>query len=275
MGNDSISLNEFVLSAPDHRVWRPIKQDEVDHFLSLVKIARESLKADDKHAKGTSLEDLMTFVYKRFDHLAKITPNVNQGDNQIDHIIEFTDGLVPTFIHNDLGLRVIGESKNHNKSIGVREVADLNELLRSKRAKVGIFSSAKTFSRGRNGSPWQYAEGKRRKLALARSVAIIGFTIDEIESLIHNNFYTMIKEKYYNLVDEIEDDYTDHLEGNEKLPYNQRLYSALKQLATNGILTKEEFDNGTERIIEKYGSVDEDYEPPEEKPKKKKAKKPR
>lgn len=74
----------------------------------------------------------MTYVYGRFE-VAYVHPNVHRGDNQIDHIVEFIDGMTPTFINDYVGIRMIGESKNHKDSIGVREVTDLVELLRSKK----------------------------------------------------------------------------------------------------------------------------------------------
>jgi hypothetical protein len=49
----------------------------------------------------------------------------------------------------NVGLRLVGESKNHKKSIGPREVSNLDELLRSKSSKLGIFSSSKSFSKGK------------------------------------------------------------------------------------------------------------------------------
>lgn len=252
------SYNQFISNGPDHLVWQPIAaESDRELFLSLIEEVKIAFEGDDKKEKGDSLENLMTFVYQRFDEVATVYPNLFNGDNQIDHIIEFNDGLVPPFIYNYIGLRMIGESKNHKKSIGVREVADLNELLRSKHAKVGIFSSIKTFSKGRNGNLWQFAEGKRRKLSLSRNVIIIGFTLEELESLVHNNFYTMLKQKYFNLIDEIEDDYTDHIEDNHKLPYQNKIYSVLKQLEKNEILSEEEVIEATKRVIDRYGPIDE------------------
>jgi hypothetical protein len=256
--DNTVSYKAFINGAPDDHIWKPIPEEEVEHFLSLVQKAEYALEHGTKKEKGDTLEELMTYVYERFDELADIYPNVNEGDNQFDHIIEFVDGMVPTFIHQHIGLRIIGESKNHNDSIGVREVADLNELLRYKRARLGIFSSAKSFSRGRGRcrSPWQFAEGKRRKLALATNNIIIGFTIQEIKSLTHNNFYTMIKQKYNNLVDEITDDFTDHVVDDESIPYHQRLYLSLFQLKENGIITPEAFEQGKQSIIDKYGPIE-------------------
>ncbi|TRY25957.1 hypothetical protein FOI68_09475 [Brevibacillus sp. LEMMJ03] len=254
---DSISFNRYINNGPDDVVWKPIRTDEEKKlFLSLIANVEESLKSNSKKQKGDALEALMTFVYDRFE-CAVVYPNVLQGDNQIDHLIVFADGTTPTFIHNHIGLRIIGESKNHQKSIDVREVADLAELLRSKRARLGIFSSVKTFSRGKQNNFWQFAEGKRRKLALARNEYIIGFTLEEIKSLVHNNFYTLLRQKYFNLVDEINDDYIEYMDDSNKYPYHVRLYNALEQLWKNGIINEQTFEEGRTAIIKKYGPVDE------------------
>jgi hypothetical protein len=247
--------NKFINNAPDDFVWKPIKEDEIFHFNSLLEKTKEAVKGDDKKLKGDTLEDLMTFIYQRFDEVAEVYPNQHHGDNQIDHIIEFQDGLVPNFIHNYLGMRLIGESKNHKKSISVREVADLNELLRSKRAKFGVFSSIKSFSRGKSGNPWVHAEGKRRKLNLSNDVAILGFTLNELESLKDKNFYTLLKQKFFSLVDEIDDDFTDLKKEDYMIPYHERLYLSMVQLNNEGIISDEELRKGTQTIIKKYGDL--------------------
>ncbi|MEM5659608.1 hypothetical protein AAHB50_29410 [Bacillus toyonensis] len=199
----------------------------------------------------------MTYVYGRFE-VAYVHPNVHRGDNQIDHIVEFIDGMTPTFINDYVGIRMIGESKNHKDSIGVREVTDLVELLRSKKAKLGVFSSYKTFSRGLNKSPWINAEGKRRKLALANNneKIIIGFTIDELESLTDRNFYTLLKQKYFALVDEIDDDVTEYATADLTQAYHVRLYDSLVKLRENEIIDEEGFQKGKEAIIHRYGQVE-------------------
>lgn len=251
----SIPYNHFINKAPDCEIWKPISEEEMEHFLSLLQDTKQAFLSENNHVKGKSLENLMTFVYSRFDDIAVIYEDVKDADNQYDHIIEFIDGMVPTFIHQHIGLRIIGESKNHNKSISVREVADLNELMRTKEAKLGIFSSFRTLSRGKNKSLWQNAEGKRRKLALASKTAIIGFNLDEIESLQTENFYTLLKRKYWNLIDEIADDYASSITGDEGTPYQNQLYSILHQLMENGILTEEMVEYGKGKIIEKYGPI--------------------
>lgn len=253
---DTISLNRYNSRAPDNNVWEPIESpDDVAAFNELITNVKRAFKNGTKKQKGDSLESLMTFIYDRFQD-AIVHPNISEGDNQIDHIVEFFDGTTPTFIHNYVGLRIIGESKNHAKSIGVREVADLSELLRSKRAKLGIFSSTKGFGKGKKNNYWQFAEGKRRKLALSRNEFIIGFTLREIEDLDKNNFYTLLRQKFFNLIDEIEDSYTDYLADQHDLPYNERLYLCLEQLKSNEIISDDTFDDAKEKLIQKYGPLD-------------------
>ncbi|MGE6719552.1 hypothetical protein ACQKGD_19630 [Peribacillus frigoritolerans] len=254
---NTVGFNKFINLAPDNEVWTPIPPDEKEHFLSLVDRVRVTLENGTKKEKGDALEELMTFVYGRFE-IAYVHPNVHHGDNQIDHIVEFIDGMSPPFLIEHVGMRFVGESKNHKDSIGVREVTDLVELVRSKRAKLGIFSSSKTFSRGLNKSPWINAEGKRRKLALAynNEKIILGFTINELETLVEKNFYTLLKQKYFSLIDEIEDDTTDYATGDLTRPYHLRLYDSLVQLKEKGIINEESFDIGTQKIISRYGHVD-------------------
>jgi hypothetical protein len=255
---DTISYNEYVDNSRDDNIWRPIKGDEVHVFNDLTSNVRNAFNSGTKKEKGDSLENLMSFVYRRFKHI-RVYHDEKRGDNQIDHIVEFIDGATPTFIHQYIGLTLIGESKNLKKSIGVREVADLHELLRSKESKLGIFSSYHPFSKGN--SIWNYAEGKRRKLALTYSLLdnrkIIGFTIDEIESLVENNFYTMLKQKYYNLVNELKDDYVDY--ENQIIPYQARLYQSLKQLYENQVIDEDSFSLGVKKIETQFGPIENDY----------------
>ncbi|KZE74274.1 hypothetical protein AV654_30350 [Paenibacillus elgii] len=256
--DNTISYKKFINKAPDHEVWKPFSESEKITFLKLIQDAREALQNGTRQSKGSALEKLMTFVYKQFDDIAYIHENITHGDNQIDHMIEFVDGLTPTFIHEHLGIRIIGESKNQNKTIGVRDVADLSELLRSKQAKMGIFSSFKPFSRKAN-SLWQYAEGKRRKLALANNVLIIGFTLDEIEALTDENFYSLLKKKCSCLIDELGDDLSEFISDKHDVEYQDRMFCALKQLHMNGIITNDSFEEGIKKINEKYGEIKHEY----------------
>ncbi|TYS50101.1 restriction endonuclease [Bacillus infantis] len=254
---DTIPFNKFISAAKDEEIWTPISNEEKEEYLKLINNVRTTLISGTKKEKGDALEDLMTFVYRRFE-IGYVEPNVLKGDNQIDHIINFIDGMVPMFIYEKIGSRMIGESKNHKESIGVREVTDLVELLRSKKAKVGVFSSFKTFSRGRNKSPWINAEGKRRKLAIANSNEriILGFTIDELETLTDKNFYTLLKQKYFALIDEIDDDYTDYPTEDLSIAYHIRLYDSLKQLKENHVISEQSYLEGKQALIQKYGNIE-------------------
>ncbi|MEK3822107.1 hypothetical protein MKY20_23780 [Cytobacillus sp. FSL W8-0315] len=254
---DTISFNKYMMSAADDEIWTPISDQEIGYYLQLIDKVRTTLDRGTRKEKGDALEDLMTFVYGRFV-IGYVEPNVFKGDNQIDHIVNFIDGMVPPFVFRNIGLRMVGESKNHKDSIGVREVTDLVELLRSKKANVGIFSSFKTFSRGRNKSPWINAEGKRRKLAIANNneKIILGFTIDELETLVEKNFYTLLKQKYFALIDEIDDDYTDYPTDDLSSAYHLRLYDSLRQLKENNIISEESYQEGKKNIINKYGDIE-------------------
>ncbi|MGG3924942.1 hypothetical protein ABET51_02910 [Metabacillus fastidiosus] len=258
MTENTVSYNRYVNRAPDHEIWKPILDNQVQGYKDMVQRVRTAFNGKNKKEKGESLEELMTFVFSRFEDVADVIPNEFSGDNQIDHCIEFIDSLVPTFFHDYIGMRIIGESKNHNKTIGVREVSNLDELLRDNKSRLGIFSSYKTFSKGKK-SMWSYAEGKRRKLLLSYNRYIIGFTIDELESLINNNFYTMIKQKIKNLQKELEDDYTEDEFG---VPYHHRLYLSLKQLKNLDIIDPEMFEEGTKRLIEKFGDIEKEKKEP-------------
>lgn len=257
MRRDTISAKELMMRAQDDEVWSPIPEEEFGDFQKLIDGVRFSLENGSKKEKGDALEHLMTYVYDRFE-VAFVDENVHRGDNQIDHIVHFIDGMAPLFVYHNIGTRMIGESKNHKESISVRDVTDLVELLRSKKSKVGIFSSSKSFSRGRNKSPWVNAEGKRRKLAIANdnNRIILGFTIDELETLKSNNFYKMLKDKYYSLVDEIEDDFTDYATDDMTTSYHVNLFHSLVQLNKIGIIDSDTFERGRTILENRYGRVD-------------------
>jgi hypothetical protein len=251
--DNSVGYNLYIDNSRDSKVWRPIPKKDHSKFDAMILNVKTAFETGSKKEKGDSLEELMTYVYKRFKHI-RVYHNVRTSDNQVDHIIEFIDGVTPTFINDHVGLRVIGESKNHKKSISSREVNNLDELLRDKNSRFGIFSSYKSFSKGT--SMWVNGEGKRRKLALWNRFKriIIGFTINELASLKENNFYTMIQHKYRQLVDELEDDYTD---VELKLPYHYRLYHSLVVLHEKGIIDATALSNGKLKIESEYGNLDE------------------
>ena len=259
MRNDTIPAKELVARAEDDKIWVPIPEEELDDFQSLIDEVRTSLENGTKKEKGDALENLMTYVYDRFE-IAFVDENVHRGDNQIDHLIHFIDGMSPLFVDHHIGTRMVGESKNHKESISVRDVTDLVELLRSKESRVGIFSSSKSFSRGlgKSKSPWVNAEGKRRKLALAydKKRIVLGFTIDELETLKSNNFYTMLKNKYFLLIDEIDDDFTDYDTSGLPASYHVNLFNSLLQLEKRGVIDNQTVEKGRAILERKYGSIE-------------------
>jgi hypothetical protein len=249
--NNGVGYNLYIDNSSDNKIWRPIPKKDYVKFDKMILEVKRAFESGSKKEKGDSLEELMTYIYNRFKHI-KVYHNIRSSDNQIDHIIEFLDGVTPTFINDHVGLRIIGESKNHNKSIASREVNNLDELLRDKNSRFGIFSSYKSFSKG--STMWINAEGKRRKLALWHNYKriIIGFTIVELASLKENNFYSMIQQKYYQLVDELEDDYTD---VELKLPYQYRLYYSLTELHKKGIIDSTALSDCKAKIESAYGNL--------------------
>lgn len=248
---DTILYNEYTDYSPDDKVWLPIPKEEYSKFDKLIDNVISSFKSGSKMEKGNSLEHLMTYIYSRFKHI-RVYHNVRKSDNQIDHILEFIDGVTPSFIKDNIGIRLIGESKNHKKSISPREVSNLDELLRDNKSRLGVFSSYKTFSKGK--TLWVNAEGKRRKLALWNQYnrIIIGFTITELSTLKEKNFYSLLKQKFDQVIDELDDCNTD---DSYKLPYNERLFNSLSELHQKGIIDQAAFELGQKQIESKYGEL--------------------
>lgn len=253
---ETVPYNMYLNNSNDNKIWKPIKsKEDIAQFDTLYTAFSESRKNGSKTIKGNSLEELMDFIYNRFTCISYIK-NSHTKDNQIDHMIYFEDGAVPTFIHHNVGLVMVGESKNHSKSISTREVADLSELLRDRKSKLGIFTSYNSFSRGSK-SLWCRAEGKRRKLALATNNFIIGFNATELASLKSNNFYTMIKQKHQLIIDELDNDYDE----DEALEHHDSLHEALINLVDNEIINSTLYPTLKQKIVERYGVLKIEYDP--------------
>lgn len=252
--SDSISFTSFKEMTNDDTFWSPITlQKEQKEFKILLDSAVFTLKHGTKDEKGKSLEKMMTYIYKRFVGV-KVIPNIRLSDNQIDHEVTFPDFGSPNFIINNVGMKLIGESKNHKDSISSREVDNLDGLLKIRNAKLGIFSSYHSFSRGRK-SVWENGEGKRRKLALFSNYqrVIIGFCYKDFEKILKGeNFYTMLKEKYDLLLDELSDDYIE----DNIYPYHVRLNNTLLHLKQIQIIPQEHYDTYKKRLINKYGELE-------------------
>ncbi|EPZ0458910.1 MULTISPECIES: hypothetical protein [Bacillus] len=260
MDNDSVSYSRFSNRAPDDFYWKPIPIEDIDMYKKMVQRVEDAFKNNDKKEKGDSLEELMTYVYSRFEEIAIVSANIRSKDNQYDHFIELVEGAAPPFLMEYSGGRIVGESKNHSKSISSREVSNLYDLLQTKTARLGIFSSMHTFSKGKK-SMWANAEGKRRKLCLSSENKtgnkryVIGFTLKELESLLENNFYSMLKQKVKCLQDELDDDFTEDENGVE---YHERLYHSLTQLKNLGIICDQSFLDAKHKIVELYGDINND-----------------
>ncbi len=260
MDNDSVSFDRYSNRAPDDFYWKPIPMEDVDRYKKMIQRVEAAFKGSNRKEKGDSLEELMTYVYSRFDEIATVSANIRNKDNQLDHFMELVEGVAPQFLMEYSGGRIVGESKNHNKSIGSRDVSNLYDLLQTTTARLGIFSSMHTFSKGTK-SMWVNGEGKRRKLCLSSENKtgnkryVIGFTLKELESLLENNFYSMIKQKVRCLQDELADDLTDDENG---LEYHERLYHSLIQLKNLGIIGDQSFSDAKHKIEEIYGDINND-----------------
>ena len=101
---------------------------------------------------------------------------------------------------------------------------------------------------------WVNAEGKRRKLALWNQYnrIIIGFTVDELSTLKENNFYTMIQQKYNQIIDELKDDIT---QKNKDTPYQDLLFESLIQMYNNGIIDHDTLSSAELSLEKKYGKI--------------------
>lgn len=260
MDNDSVSFDRYSNRAPDDFYWKPIPIEDEDMYKKMIQRVKDAFKGSNNKEKGDSLEELMTYVYSRFDEIAIVSANIRNKDNQLDHFIELVEGVAPQFLMEYSGGRIVGESKNHNKSISSREVTNLYDLLQTTTARLGIFSSMHTFSKGTK-NMWVNGEGKRRKLCLSSENKtgnkryVIGFTLKELKSLLEKNFYSMIKQKVKSLQDELADDLTDDENG---LEYHERLYHSLIQLKNLGIICEQSFSDAKHKIEEIYGDINND-----------------
>lgn len=243
----------FKNNISDDNFWIPITTSEDKAAFSfLLDSVKDSRLTGTKSEKGKALEELMTFLYQRFIY-ATVAYDIRTKDNQIDHEVEFPDFGMPSFIKNHVGFKLISECKNHKKSVSSQEVTILHSNLEIRNFKLGIISSYNTFSKGRN-SVWENAEGKRRKLALLSKYEqiIIGFNHQDFEKILCGaNFYTMVKQKYQNIRDELADDYIE----DKPYPYHERLKESLKSLYDVGIIQEKELNTYLDKVSMKYGTT--------------------
>ncbi|MFW7187917.1 MULTISPECIES: hypothetical protein [unclassified Lysinibacillus] len=248
-----ISFNKYKNSLSSDAYWKPITSEkDKKEFKILLESVESSRKTGTKDQKGKALELLMTYIFNRFVY-AEVKDDLRTKDNQLDHEIFFYEFEAPDFIKRIVGCHLINECKNHKKSVSSQEVTILNSNLEIRNCKFGIVSSYKSFSKGRN-SVWENAEGKRRKFALLSNFnrLIIGFNYIDFEKILNGgNFYTMMQQKYRNIIDEIHD---DEIFDNSQ-PYNARLIANLNHLKSIGIIPEDECNTYIDVVNKKYGAL--------------------
>lgn len=247
-----INYQKFKNKLSDNHYWEPISSDlDFKEYENLLNDFKKSRDNGTKSLKGKSLESLMTFIFERFKY-AEVNYDKRTSDNQLDHEVYFDEFNVPDFIKRIVGCHLIGECKNHIKSVSSQEVTILNSNLEIRNCQFGVISAYKSFAKGRK-SVWENAEGKRRKFALLSNYKriIIGYNINDFEAILNGaNFYTIMKQKYNNIIDEIFDD-NIHIDEH---PYNERLISNLTHLKDIGIIPEDEYHKYLHSIHKKYGN---------------------
>ena len=248
------SIQDVIENAGDNTIWRPFYKNlvEVDTFNTFIAAIEESRTwpAKRNKEKGNLLEDLMKFIFKRFPNILGVSRAITT-DNEIDLDIKFNETLSPQFVQ-DKKCYFICECKNMvSSSISVGMVTKLVELCAANKAGIGIFVSLK----GIGGSGWRFGEGKRRKLFLKTSIPIISFTLDEIKTLAQPgiNFYSLVKNKYRLLVDELDfDGQVIGAHSQDSPDFVQLLQETVQSLHKIDILTNDECTKLLQRIEEKY-----------------------
>lgn len=250
-------LNSIINSFDDNNFWEPLHNDEdaLNEFDEHMKNIEES-KTWPKNLnakKGKVLEDLAVFLFKRF-YDTKVTQNNRVGDNETDIEAALSDKIRPQFMNDYMGPKIICECKNKkSSSIDVGMVTKLAELVDKRQGKMGIFISIL----GVGGYGWRYGEGKRKKLMYKDRLAIISFKIEDLKRLREgSNFYTMIKEKVNALVDEVEDNSPD-IPNQQHYEYSKRIFEVFSHLKECEIMSKEEMDYFQDKVINKYGPVNQ------------------
>lgn len=248
------SLSSWGKFFNDDAIWKPIYEDEelLRQFNEQCLIVEQSAnwEKERNRDKGTALEKLMLLVFKRFEIIKEIKRDKLTGDNEVDLYVNLNENIPIPFINNTNG-KIICECKNMNdKSVDVGMVSKLSELCTSKLSKLGIFVSI----RGISGRGWIYGEGKRRKLFIETKVPIISFTFEEIKLLAFqgNNFYSMIKRKIQELIDEVEYDGEKLKKIKNTDEYKETILYNIKFLYKIGVITEIEKNVIKERLKEVY-----------------------
>lgn len=236
----------------DHFFWNEIKEEkDIDIFDNHINLIEESQHWDKKlnHKKGAVLEDFSLFLFNRFVDV-KVQKNKRPGDNETDIETTLGEKPKPTFMIQTIGPKIVCECKNvKSKSIDVGMISKLAEILPIRGSKFGIFISIL----GIGGSGWRFGEGKRKKIMYKDRLPIISFTINELKELRNGaNFYTMIRCKYWALLDEVDDDSAD-IPDSAHREYHERLFSFINHIKMTELVDEKEYQSIINRIEKRYG----------------------
>lgn len=242
----------------DHIFWKQIHDDEeaivrFDEYVSEIE-ASKTWPTKDNWKKGRVLEDFTVFLFNRFQDV-NVSKNKRPGDNETDIEARLSEKAQPPFMLQNIGPKIICECKNKkSSSIDVGMVTKLAEIIPNRGAKFGVFISIL----GMGGYAWRYGEGKRKKIMYSDQLPIISFTVDELKTLRDGrNFYTMIREKYYALVDEVDDETAD-IPDQQHYEYKKRLKEMLGHLLKCGITSEEDYSKLYDNLVLKYGAIEDD-----------------
>lgn len=239
----------------DEVFWKPITDAETHtKLMKLIEAVEESQTWDKSKNKdkGAILEELACFLLSRFQD-AKVISNRLVADNETDVEVVLSEKILPEFIREYIGPKIICECKNYkNKTVDVGMVVKLADLIPKRKARFGMFLSLK----GVGGYGWRYGEGKRKKIYLKDNIPIISFRVEEIRKLLTgDNFLTMIKMKLRALIDEVDDD-TPTLPNPRDDEYTKRLHEVMDHLRKCDIFSEEELMKYKARVIDRYGEIE-------------------
>lgn len=239
----------------DNIFWRPIIDDplaiaEFDKHINNIEESQE-WDISKNHLKGAILEDFAVFLFSRFQDV-KVSKNKRTGDNETDIETLMSEKAVPPFIKNVIGTKIVCECKNKKSStIDVGMVSKLAEILPTRGSKFGIFISVK----GMGGKAWRFGEGKRKKIMYGQRIPIISFTTNELKKLkIGKNLFTLIREKYYSLLDEVDDETSGiPTEEEDFFKYTQQM---IRHLSVCNLLSDDEREELLSRAVKRYGDTE-------------------
>lgn len=239
----------------DNLIWKSIKDDSIAiaEFDAHIKTIEESQAWDKSknHLKGAILEDFAVFLFSRFQDVV-VTKNKRPGDNETDIETLMSEKAVPPFVKNVIGQKIVCECKNKKTStIDVGMVSKLAEILPTRGSNFGIFISVM----GMGGRAWRFGEGKRKKIMYGQRMPIISFTTNELKKLKDGkNFFTLIKEKYYSLLDEV-DDNTSGIPTEEE-DFTRYTKQMINHLFMCELISHDEKEDILARLVTRYGEAE-------------------